>query len=116
MSFLKGLPGTRTVTLIKGEGTGAEQRLEIEGQIQAQKGFFSLQVPIQEGDVIEEPDPRPGMSAIRRTAGRVELAPRNRPHPLGSSRCGPSSWSAGRSSRRVAVHESATSRRSLTNR
>jgi uncharacterized protein (TIGR02391 family) len=73
MGFLKGFPGTRTVTLIKGEGTGAAQRVEIEGQIQAQKGFFSLQVPIQEGDVIEEADPRPGMSAIRRTVGRVDL-------------------------------------------
>jgi Protein of unknown function (Hypoth_ymh) len=73
MSFLRGLPGTRKVTLIKGDGTAAEQRLEIQGQIQAHKGFFSLQVPIQEGDVVEEPDPRPGMNAIRRTAGRVDL-------------------------------------------
>ncbi len=73
MAFLRGLPGTRTVTLVKSEGTAMERRQEIEGQVQSSKGFFSLDVPIEVGDVVEEPDPRPGMRVIRRSVGRVDI-------------------------------------------
>jgi uncharacterized protein (TIGR02391 family) len=73
MGSLRGSPGTRTVTLVKGEGTAAEQRQEIHGQVQSGKGFFSLDVPIEAGDVVEEPDPRPGMTVIRRAVERVDL-------------------------------------------
>jgi uncharacterized protein (TIGR02391 family) len=73
MGFLRGLPGTRKVTLVKGEGTANERRLAIEGQVQGRQGFFPLNVPIEAGDVVEEPDPRPGMDVLRRSVERVEI-------------------------------------------
>ncbi len=73
MAFFSGLPGTRKVTLVTGFGTDAEARLQIEGNVQTKQGFFGLDTPIHEGDVIEEPDPRPGGGVIRRTVAKVDI-------------------------------------------
>jgi uncharacterized protein (TIGR02391 family) len=71
--MIRGLPGTRRVVLIKGYGTDAESRHEIVGNVQPKKGFVDLSTPIEEGDVVEEPDPRPGGSFIRRTVAKVDI-------------------------------------------
>lgn len=73
MGFIRGFPGTRTVTLVKNEGSTAERRLEVEGNIQGRQGFFAIDIPIEVGDVVEEPDPRSGMRILRRTVERVEI-------------------------------------------
>jgi len=52
--------GTEKVTVIKRAGESDEERLEVEGHIQARKGFFAVDAPIHDGDIIEAPDPRGG--------------------------------------------------------
>lgn len=61
------------MTLIKRLGATDEERLEIQGNVQSRKGFFGLDVPVQAGDVIEEPDPRRGMPPIKRSVRHVEV-------------------------------------------
>ncbi len=67
------LPGNRTVTLVKGYGTDAERRQQVQGAVQPRMGFFDVKTPIDVGDVIEEPDPRAGGTVIRRTVARVDI-------------------------------------------
>ena len=62
---------TKTVTVIRNEGTDSEERLEIEGHIQSDAGFFGVSAPIYAGDTIVVPDPRGGVD--RRLAEKVDV-------------------------------------------
>ena len=75
MSFLRGMPGTRNVTVICRPGEPDEQRISVPANVQTRHGFFSVDVPILAGDIVEEPDPRPGMPPIRRSVKEVEVFP-----------------------------------------
>jgi uncharacterized protein (TIGR02391 family) len=65
--------GIRTVTLVKGYGTNAEHREQVQEDIQPEMGFFGLRIPIEVGDVIEEPDPRSGGTVIRHAVAKVDI-------------------------------------------
>ncbi len=71
MSILRGMPSTRRVVIIKNQGTSGEKRIEIEANIQPKKGFFEVNAPLHEGDVIEVPDPRGGMRHL--SVAEVEI-------------------------------------------
>lgn len=63
MNFIKTIGrrfGTEQVTVIHAEGTADEQRHQLEAQIQADSGFFDVDAPIYEQDIVEVPDPRGG--------------------------------------------------------
>jgi uncharacterized protein (TIGR02391 family) len=75
MSFLRRLPGTRTVTVISGAGTPSEKRVAVQANIQTKHGFFGLDAPVKAGDIVEELDPRAGMPPIRRSVRHVEVIP-----------------------------------------
>jgi hypothetical protein len=68
MSFL---PFSRPVTLVRNPGTSAEQRLTVEGSVQAERGFFPATTPMHEGDIIETPDPRGGFQRL--TVAHVKI-------------------------------------------
>ena len=71
----------KKVTVIRNEGTDSEARFEVEAHIQPKKGFFAVEAPIYEGDVVEMPDPRGGLE--RRVARIVEVfdsAPKSMQH------------------------------------
>jgi uncharacterized protein (TIGR02391 family) len=70
---MREIPGGRQVVLIKHFGSSDEERHIVTGNIQSKAGFFGLDVPIEPGDVVEEPDPRPGFAVIRRTVGKVDI-------------------------------------------
>ncbi len=61
----------KNVTVIRGEGSGDEERFEVEAVIQATTGFFAVDTPIYEGDIIEYDDPRGGRS--RKMAAKVDV-------------------------------------------
>lgn len=63
--------GTTTVTIVNNPGTEDEQRFEAEAHIQAKAGFFAVETPIYEGDVVEFPDPRGGTT--RKVAATVDV-------------------------------------------
>lgn len=63
--------GVKNVVIIRGEGTSDEERIEVEGVIQPQKGFFDVATPIYEGDYVDIPDPRGGTE--RRLATEVKV-------------------------------------------
>jgi len=44
--------GTDTVTVIRNEGTEDEESFEVDGHIQAKAGYFDVDTPIFEGDVV----------------------------------------------------------------
>lgn len=72
---------TQMVTIIHAEGTDDERRFEVEAHIQPKSGFFKVDVPIYEGDIVEIQDPRGGID--RRLAGPVDIyssAPANMQH------------------------------------
>jgi uncharacterized protein (TIGR02391 family) len=52
--------GVKQVSVIHGEGTDDEKRFAVEGQVQADSGYFPVDAPIYEGDIVEFPDPRGG--------------------------------------------------------
>lgn len=64
--------GTTKVVIIHADGAEDEQRQEVEAHIQPQAGFFEVETPIYEGDVVEMDDPRDGRE--RRLAREVNVA------------------------------------------
>lgn len=58
-------------TVIRHEGTDSEARFEVDAHVQPKKGFFAVDTPIYEGDVVVVPDPRGGVD--RRIAKLVEV-------------------------------------------
>jgi uncharacterized protein (TIGR02391 family) len=64
-SFLRQVPGTRDVTLIKNLGEPDEQRFSLKANIQSKQGMFEVDAPINEGDVVELPDPRGGLRQLK---------------------------------------------------
>jgi hypothetical protein len=68
--------GSEQVEIIHCEGTPEESRLTVEAHVQAEVGFFAVDTPIYEGDVVEIPDRRGGTD--RRFAAAVSL------HDIGS--------------------------------
>lgn len=73
--------GTTKVVVIHAEGTSDEVRNEVEAHVQPKSGFFEVETPIYEGDVVEMDDPRGGRE--RRTAETVAVhssAPRGMAH------------------------------------
>lgn len=72
---------TKKVTVIRHEGTDSEAQFEVDAHIQPKKGFFDVDTPIYEGDVVLVPDPRGGID--RRIAKLVEVfdhGPKNMQH------------------------------------
>lgn len=63
--------GTTMVTIVHSPGTEDEQRFDVEAHIQAKTGFFAVDTPIYEGDVVEFPDPRGGTA--RKVAAAVDV-------------------------------------------
>ena len=63
--------GSKQVEIIHCEGTPHESRLTVEAHVQAEAGFFAIDTPIYEGDVVEIPDPRGGTD--RRFAAAVKV-------------------------------------------
>ncbi|MCA1702039.1 MAG: TIGR02391 family protein [Actinobacteria bacterium] len=62
---------TKKVLIVRHEGTDSEERHDVEGHIQPKKGFFAVDTPIYEGDVVFIRDPR-GQDD-RRMAEKVEV-------------------------------------------
>jgi len=63
--------GVTQVTVIHNPGRDDEERFETEAHVQAKTGFFAVDTPIYEGDVVEFPDPRGGLA--RRLAATVDV-------------------------------------------
>jgi uncharacterized protein (TIGR02391 family) len=61
--------GSIKVVLVKHEGTEEEERHELDAVVQATKGFFAVDAPVDPGDVVLSPSPRGGTS--RRSVARV---------------------------------------------
>jgi len=74
---MSGLPsmmrqlGTKKVVIVHQEGTDSEERHEVDAHIQAESGFFAVETPIYEGDVVLIPDRRGGSD--RRLAAKVKV-------------------------------------------
>lgn len=63
--------GTTMVTIVYDPGTEDEERFEAEAHVQAKPGFFAVETPIYEGDVVEFPDQRGATS--RKIAATVDV-------------------------------------------
>jgi len=63
--------GTELVTVIHAEGTEDETRVEVQAHIQPETGFFDVDAPVYEGDVVVVADPRGGFD--RRLAESVKV-------------------------------------------
>ena len=80
---MSGLPsimrraGAKKVVIVHHEGTDSEERHEVEAHIQADSGFFAVETPIYDGDVVLISDPRGGTD--RRLAARVKVNDYGRP-------------------------------------
>lgn len=70
--------GITKVTVVHDPGTEDEEHFETEAHIQATTGFFAVDTPIYEGDVVEFPDPRGGTT--KKVAATVDVN-----NPTGSS-------------------------------
>lgn len=57
---------TEVVKIIHNEGTDDEQVTEVDAHIQPESGFFNVDTPIYEGDVVEVADPRQGSGGRER--------------------------------------------------
>ena len=79
MAFLRQMRalGVQKVVVIHNQGQPDEQRNEIEAHVQPKKGFFEVDAPVYEGDVVELPDPRGGID--RRHVNKVEWYKIGRP-------------------------------------
>ncbi len=65
---------TETVRVIRNEATDDEETFEVVGHIQPDSGFFDVDTPIYEGDIVEVADPRKGPEGReRRLAQRVKV-------------------------------------------
>lgn len=62
---------SKRVEIIHCEGTRDERRLTVEAHIQPEAGFFAVETPVYEGDVVEIPDPRGGTD--RRSVAAVKV-------------------------------------------
>ncbi len=63
--------GVNQVVVVRNEGSDAEARFEVEAHIQHETGFFPVETPIYEGDIVEFPDPRGGTT--RKTVAAVKV-------------------------------------------
>lgn len=63
--------GVTNVTVINNPAAADERRFETEAHIQAKAGFFAVNTPIYEGDVVEFSDPRGGTT--RKVAASVDV-------------------------------------------
>jgi uncharacterized protein (TIGR02391 family) len=63
--------GTKSVTIIRDEGTADETRAMVEAHTQPQAGYFAVDTPIYEGDIVEFEDPRGG--TVRKVAAEVNV-------------------------------------------
>lgn len=63
--------GAKKVVIVHHEGTDSEERREVEAHIQADSGFFAVETPIYDGDVVLISDPRGGTD--RRLAAKVKV-------------------------------------------
>lgn len=75
-AMLRRMPGTQEVTIVHDEGQANETRTTAQCNVQSTKGFFEVDTPIYEGDVIELPDPRGGLRRL--TVRTVEIADEGR--------------------------------------
>src|SRR5216683_2627434 len=65
---------TEIVRIIRNEGTDSEVVTEVEAHIQPKSGFFDVDAPVYEGDVVEVADPRGGPDGReRRLAAQVKV-------------------------------------------
>ena len=62
---------TEVVTVIHSEGTEDETQVEVRAHIQPETGYFDVNAPVYEGDVVVVADPRGGFD--RRLAGTVKV-------------------------------------------
>ena len=58
--------GISKVKIIHHAGTEVETVVETEALIQDGSGFFEMETPIHEGDIVEVPDPRKGPDGTER--------------------------------------------------
>jgi uncharacterized protein (TIGR02391 family) len=73
-SFLRRFPARQDVVLVNNPGLDNEIRQTVLAVVQPDKGFFEIDTPIHEGDVVEVPDPRAGTVEPRRLmVARVDL-------------------------------------------
>lgn len=56
--------GTKTVQIVRNEGTEHEERFSAEAHVQPKSGFFGIDTPVYEGDVVEFEDPRGGTTRV----------------------------------------------------
>jgi uncharacterized protein (TIGR02391 family) len=63
--------GVKTVTVVRAAGSDDESRLEVDAHIQANAGFFPVDAPIYEGDIVEFADARGGVT--RKIADSVKV-------------------------------------------
>jgi uncharacterized protein (TIGR02391 family) len=63
--------GTESVTIVHAEGTEQETRIEVRAHIQPETGFFEVDAPVYEGDIVLVADPRGGLDP--RLAGTVKV-------------------------------------------
>lgn len=74
--------GTEMVKIIHAEGTDDETTTEVVAHIQPKSGFFEVDAPIYEGDIVEVHDPRKGPDGReRRLAVEVSVLS-NAPHGM----------------------------------
>jgi uncharacterized protein (TIGR02391 family) len=63
----------QNVKIIRNADSEDEQVVEVDAQIQGEKGFFDVDTPIFEGDLVEVADPRRPEGVERRLAAKVKL-------------------------------------------
>jgi hypothetical protein len=74
-TFLSRMPFHKEIVkVIRNEGTDSEETAEVWAHVQADAGFFDLDTPIFEGDVVEVSDARRGPDGTeRRLAAKVDV-------------------------------------------
>src|SRR4051812_735101 len=77
MSFIRRVGRGHGVTrtkIVHNPGTDDEETHEADALIQGEAGFFEVDTPIFEGDLVEVPDPRRGPDGVeRRLARKVKV-------------------------------------------
>jgi class 3 adenylate cyclase len=69
--------GAQEVTIVHAEGTAQEQRHQLDAIIQADSGFFDIDAPVYEGDIVEASDPRGGTRRLLVRKLDINQAPSN---------------------------------------
>jgi uncharacterized protein (TIGR02391 family) len=67
--------GVTTVTITNYPGTADESRHDAEAQLQAASGYFAIETPIYEGDIVDVPDPRGGTARYLAAEVKINRAP-----------------------------------------